>query len=175
MIDHNVQRPVPREVIPRGQLIIIALAMLSLIGIMAFIAFNSLPQGSVAKPASNVVSSRLASAPEQVNVGGNVTVRVIWPGPEAGLTFSVVMDTHSVDLDSYDLSRMVVLHTNDGRESAVLKWDAPKGGHHRRGTLTFSEVALDGKPLIGADTKFIELVIYDLSGVAARSFTWQLK
>ena len=161
--------------IPRRHLLFIVVAIIMLIGAMAYISFNSLTQDSGAPALSRAISSRLASAPGQTNVGGNVTVRVTWQGPEAGPVFNVVMDTHSVDLDPYDLSRMVVLHTNDGRESVPLKWDAPKGGHHRNGTLTFSEVTLDGKPFVGDDTEFIELVIYDLSGVPARSFKWDLK
>jgi hypothetical protein len=175
MIDRSVHSPVREAVIPGKHLFFIGVAIVALIGAMAYMSFNSLPQGSAAPAPSGAISTRLASAPDQVNVGGNVTVRVTWQRPEAGPIFDVAMDTHSVDLDPYDLSRMVVLHTRDGRESAVLTWDAPRGGHHRKGKLTFSEVALDGKPFVTADTESVELVIYDLSGVPTRSFTWDLK
>lgn len=175
MIDESVQRPVATGVIPRRHLVLIGVAMVALIATMVYMSFNSLASGSGAPAASSAPSSRRASTLEQVNVGSDVTVRVTWQGPEAGPVFNVVMDTHSVDLDPYDLGNMVVLHTNDGRESAPLSWDAPKGGHHRKGNLTFSELGIDGKPLIAADTRFIELVIYDLSGVPTRSFKWELK
>jgi hypothetical protein len=82
------------------------------------------------------------------------------------------MDTHSVDLDGYDLSQLVVLKTGDGREGVPLKWDSPAGGHHRKGTLTFSDRSLDGKPLITPDTHSLELIIYDVSDVQQRSFKW---
>lgn len=113
--------------------------------------------------------------PEQVNVGGDVTLRVTWEGPEAGPVFEIAMDTHSVDLDGYDLSRMAILHTDTGRQTVNLSWDAPAGGHHRKGKLVFSELAMDGKPFVAADTASIELVVYDLSGVPTRSFKWELK
>ena len=57
------------------------------------------------------------------------------------MVFAVAMDTHSVDLDGYDLSTLVVLQTGDGRETMPVSWDAPKGGHHRKGKLVFSDNA----------------------------------
>ncbi len=176
-MDHSIGNEARQQVIPPRHLLFICLGLISLVAAMVYlgyemVVFNS-GQGAAAAPA--LTSSRLASAPNQVSVGGNVTVRVAWQGPEEGLMFSVSMDTHSVDLDPYVLSLMVVLHTNDGRETPAIRWDAPAGGHHRKGTLAFSEVALDGKPFIAPDTQSVELVIYDLSGVPTRSFTWKLK
>lgn len=113
-----------------------------------------------------------AGAATQRNEGGGVTVAVEWAGKDAGPVFKVTMDTHSVDLDGYDLTRLSTLRTADGREALPLTWDAPKGGHHRAGTLTFSTNALDGKPLIDPNTKGLELVIYNVAGVAERSFKW---
>jgi hypothetical protein len=176
-MDHSINSEVRQQVIPPRQLLAIGLAVLFLVAAMVYLGFDTLVRSSGAggNAAPAEVSSRLASAPDQVNVGGDVTVRVTWQGPEAGPVFKVVMDTHSVDLDPYDLSTMVVLRTGDGRESPAIRWDAPAGGHHRKGTLAFSEVALDGKPLVAEDTQSIDLVIYDLSGVPTRSFTWKLK
>jgi hypothetical protein len=144
---------------------------------MVYISFISLPgtSGAGASPNSGTVSSRLASLPEQVNVDGNVTVRMTWFGPETGLVVDVAMDTHSVNLDPYDLGTMAVMYTDSGRESAPIRWDAPAGGHHRKGKLVFSELAIDGKPLVASDTEYIKLVIYDLSDVPTRSFKWELK
>jgi hypothetical protein len=180
MLDQSVQsvQGVQRQaggVIPRRQLIIIGAAMLTLVAVMVYMSFKSLSQGNGSPAASSAISPRLASTPDQGNSGGDVTVRLTWTGPEAGPMFNVVMDSHSVNLDPYDLGKMVVLRTNDGRESAPLSWDAPAGGHHRKGQLVFSELALDGKPLVAADTESIELVIYDLSDVPTRSFKWQLR
>jgi hypothetical protein len=88
--------------------------------------------------------------------------------------FDVVLDTHSVDLDAIDLRQLAVLRTSDGREARPTGWDAPKGGHHRSGTLAFPASAADGAPLIGQETQTITLVIQNVAGVPARTFTWPL-
>ncbi len=113
-----------------------------------------------------------SGAGARTSEAGEVKIVVEWQGKEAGPAFKVTMDTHSLELDDYDLTRLATLRTSDGRETLPLTWDAPKGGHHREGTLTFSGNALDGKPLIGPNTKRFELIIYEVAGVAERSFEW---
>lgn len=108
----------------------------------------------------------------QTSEGGQVTVKVTWQVAEAGPLFAVVMDTHSVDLDGIDLRTLAVLRTDDGREARPISWDAPKGGHHREGSLSFPPTAADGSPLIGDSTETIILTIRDVAGVAERSFQW---
>lgn len=51
----------------------------------------------------------------QTNRDGQVTVAVAWAGPTAGPVFSVVLDTHSVDLDRYDLGALAFAATRDPR------------------------------------------------------------
>ncbi|HJQ29533.1 MAG TPA: hypothetical protein VJ827_09335 [Rubrobacter sp.] len=68
-----------------------------------------------------------------------------------------------------------MLHAGGGEEVRPGAWDAPKGGHHREGTLTFSERTPDGRRVIGPDTRRIELVIRDAAGVPERSFEWKLQ
>lgn len=111
-------------------------------------------------------------ASTQVSEGGQVTIEVTWQGPRAGLVFEVAMNTHSVDLDGYDLVKLAVLRTDRGQEVRPSRWDAPAGGHHRRGTLVFPDKAPDGGPLIGPNTAWIELVIRDVAGVPERVFRW---
>jgi hypothetical protein len=53
-------------------------------------------------------------------------------------------------------------------------WNAPKGGHHREGTLTFPATESDGSPVIGPDTRSIALIIRDVAGVPERTFRWTL-
>lgn len=113
-----------------------------------------------------------AVARTQVSEGGQVTIEVTWLGPHAGLVFEVAMNTHSVDLDGYDLAKLAVLRTDRGQEVRPSRWDAPAGGHHRRGTLAFPDKAPDGGPLIGPNTAWIELVIRDVAGVPERVFRW---
>jgi hypothetical protein len=81
------------------------------------------------------------------------------------------MDTHAVDLDGYDLKQLAALRIDGGREVEPVGWDAPKGGHHREGTLTFPATA-DGRPLVESDARTIELIIRDVAGVPERSFRW---
>jgi len=108
----------------------------------------------------------------QVSDAGQVTIRVTWSGPSVGPIFSVVMDTHVVDLDQYDLLALALLRTDQGVEVQPSAWDAPPGGHHREGTLAFPETTADGYPLIGPETYAIELVIRDVAGIAERVFQW---
>ena len=115
-----------------------------------------------------------ASAATQRSESGEVTVEVVWKGRSAGPIFDVTMDTHSVDLDGYDLEKLAVLRNDRGKEVRPSGWDAPKGGHHREGTLRFPEKAPGGDPIIGPDTREIELIIRDVAGVAERKFEWRL-
>jgi hypothetical protein len=102
-----------------------------------------------------------------------VTIKVTWSGLSAGPVFDVVMDTHAIDLDGYNLAQLAVLRV-DGREVQPSGWDAPKGGHHRQGALAFPATAPDGKPLIESDTRAVELVIRDVAGVPERIFRWEV-
>jgi hypothetical protein len=101
-----------------------------------------------------------------------VTVKVSWQGPNAGPIFDVVLDTHAVDLDGYDLRQLAVLRLDGEREVQPIGWDAPKGGHHRQGTLSFPAAAAGGSPLLSPSTRTVELVIRDVAGVPERVFRW---
>jgi hypothetical protein len=113
-----------------------------------------------------------SGATTQTNDAGQVTVAVTWPGPAAGPVFAVTMNTHAVDLDGYDLLKLAVLTTNNGQSVQPISWDAPSGGHHRQGTLTFPTNATDGAPLIGPNTSSVKLIIRDVAGVPERTFQW---
>lgn len=108
----------------------------------------------------------------QTNEGGGVTVNVTLQDPAVAPAFTVVLDTHTVNLDAYDLLRLSVLRTADGQEVQPISWNAPAGGHHREGTLTFPAVAADGSPLITTGATPFELLIRDVGGVGERSFRW---
>lgn len=109
----------------------------------------------------------------QISEGGQVTVSVTWMAGAEALAFAVVLDTHAVDLDRYDLLQLAVLRTPAGVEVPPSGWDAPPGGHHREGTLTFPTTDADGNPLIDADTRSFELAIRDVAGVPERVFRWE--
>ena len=127
---------------------------------------------------STTTAATASAAPDgtatQTSEGGSVTVKVTWRGREAGPVFTVAMDTHSVDLDGLDLTQLAVLRLGSGQEARPVSWDAPNGGHHRQGTLTFPSTTEDGSRLIDTGTHTIELVIRDVAGVPERTFRWTL-
>jgi hypothetical protein len=112
------------------------------------------------------------STASQTSEGGQVTITATWAGPNAGPVFNIVMDTHAVDLDGYDLRQLAVLRVDGGPTIQPTGWDAPKGGHHRKGTLTFPTATADSRAVLGPQARTIELIIRDVAGVPERSFRW---
>lgn len=144
---------------------------LGVLVLLTALVFSACGAAAVASPVGAPASG---GARTQIVDGGNVTVKVTWPGVAAGPAFDVVLDTHEIDLDSYDLVKLALLRTDDGREVAPTGWDAPKGGHHRQGLLAFPSAGADGKPIIGSTTRAVELIVRDVAGVPQRSFRWAL-
>jgi len=125
-------------------------------------AANSPSPGSSQGPTNGLVQS---------NTGGSVTIDVEWIKAEDGfLIFNVAMNTHSVNLDQYDLGELAVLRDDTGNEYHPISWDSAPGGHHRRGTLTFPvpDSLSQGK------AKYIEMVIRDVAGIEERILRWEL-
>lgn len=90
--------------------------------------------------------------------------------PGDTLIFEVFMNTHSVDL-SMDLAQLATLTTDSGLVIPASMWDAPRGGHHVSGKLTFPAIK-DGAPIFNEVTSFtlqIRNVDADL-----RTFEWDL-
>lgn len=111
----------------------------------------------------------VASGATKSNSGGSVTVEAKWSIVEAkGLVFDIVMDTHSVDLDGYDLKALAVLKDESGNEYRPTAWDSAAGGHHRTGKLAF---ALPDS-LKQGEAKSVTLVVRKVAGVAERVFEW---
>jgi hypothetical protein len=80
------------------------------------------------------------------------------------------MDTHSVDL-SMDLSVLATLSTDTGKSINPSQWDAPSGGHHVKGTLTFPATVDDSSLLDGGSTITLTLQNVD---VPERVFIWTI-
>lgn len=104
---------------------------------------------------------------------GQVTV-VVKPlnlaNPATTLDFEVTLDTHSIDL-SLDLAALASLTTDDGRQVVATGWDAPQGGHHVSGVLSFP-VLVDGVVLLDETTN-LTLTLRDVD-VPERVFVWSL-
>lgn len=123
--------------------------------------------GSTANASPAVTS--VAAGAQQTNDGGGVTLMATWAGPSAGAAFTVSLDTHSVDLDGLDLAA-ATLRNDRGEQLTGGAWDAPKGGHHRTGTLRF---AGDAVALLARAT-WIELLVPGVGGVPERVLRWQV-
>src|SRR5215212_7345307 len=94
---------------PLGRWVGVSLGLLAL-GVLLVWAVNGWPR-TVAPPA-NPADTAPAPPGRQTNTGGQVTLVVTWAGPGGGPVFSVAMDTHSVNLDRYDLRQLAVLRTD---------------------------------------------------------------
>ena len=144
------------------------------VGLLVAACGSATPQVAVPAASQNAGSTAAGgSQATQSNEGGQVTIDVTWSGVGAGPVFQVVMNTHSVDLDAVDLRQLVTLRVDGGAALQPAGWDAPKGGHHRSGTLTFPASTADGSPTIGPGSHTIDLVIRDVAGVAERAFQWR--
>ena len=86
------------------------------------------------------------------------------------LNFDVGLNTHSVDL-SMDLAPLAKLEAGNGLSVQASFWDAPSGGHHVSGILSFPSV-VDGVTLLEG-ASHLTLTIYDVDA-PERSFTWSL-
>ena len=103
---------------------------------------------------------------QQQHEAGSVTITASWI---VGTTSaSVGMNTHSVDLDGFDLKQLARVRLDGGPWVSATAWDGPPGGHHRGGTLTFG--SLDPQAL--ASAKVIELEIRDVA-VPSHLLRWE--
>ncbi len=128
---------------------------------------------STSEPTPETQPAPEESGLEREDAQGNVVV-IVTPlnlsQPAETLNFDVVMDTHSVDL-KMDLTALAELTTDNGLSVKPVQWDAPMGGHHVSGTLSFP-ATIDGTPLLeGVTTLTLTLLNVD---APERIFTWQL-
>lgn len=110
-----------------------------------------------------------ASHTTRTDSGGGVTVKVtLLDSKTSGeLRFQVVLDTHSVNLDGYDLKSLSSLRDDAGNLYLPTAVENKGSGHHRQSTVLFSKVA--------PSTKRVELVIKDVAGVKERLFRLNLE
>jgi hypothetical protein len=88
----------------------------------------------IAKPAT----SGFDMTPEkdgQGEISVDITPLNLNDAPQS-IEFKVALETHSIDL-GMDLAKMATLTIDNGAAIPALKWDAPRGGHHVSGTLSF--------------------------------------
>ncbi len=127
------------------------------------------PTAPPAPAASAAPAQDLARTDEQGAVTVEVTPLDLNNAAQA-LDFEVAMNTHSVDL-GMDLAALATLTTDTGHTARATTWDAPKGGHHVSGRLSFPASA-DGAPLLKGAKK-LTLTLQNLDA-PERTFTWDL-
>ncbi|OGO30771.1 MAG: hypothetical protein A2Z29_03715 [Chloroflexi bacterium RBG_16_56_11] len=120
-------------------------------------------------------TSQPAVGNKRTSVQGGVTIEVEWvrsqdAAENNNAVFQVAMDTHSINLDGYDLKELAVLRDDKGNEYTPASWESGPGGHHREGILTFSLAYSPER----SGQKSIEMVIRDVAGVSERVLRWQL-
>ncbi len=116
----------------------------------------------------------IAEPETQTGLAGQVTIKATWQGSDVGPVFTVVLDTHAVNLDTYDLLQLAVLRTDQNEDVSPITWDAPAGGHHREGTLSFPMTMTDGSSFIAPETRVLELRIREVGGVPETVLQWVL-
>jgi hypothetical protein len=110
-----------------------------------------------------------ATGVTRTNSGGGVTVNVTYPHSQntEEPRFEVVLDTHSVNLDAYDLKALSLLRDDSGNTYQPVRVENKGSGHHREIAIVF--------PKVSAPAKRLELVIKDIAGIKERSFSWDFQ
>jgi hypothetical protein len=118
---------------------------------------------------SGKTSSAAASGATQTVAGGGVTVKATFLNSKdaADPRFQVVLDTHSVNLDAYDLKTTIVLRDDAGNSYAPVALEDKGSGHHRQTIVSFARIP--------PETKRFELIIKDVAGIKERTFVWKLE
>ena len=109
-----------------------------------------------------------ASGLTRTHSGGGVTVKATYLNPHSpgDVRFQVSLETHSVDLDEYDLKDLSLLRDETGKTYQSTRVDNKGSGHRGQITVIF--------PKVSPETRWLELVIKDIAGVKERSFRWDL-
>lgn len=140
------------------------LTALAVVAILTVSCTNATAPPTAVPPSAATPSGDLG---EQRHEAGAVTVIASWladPTPTARVT----LDTHSVDLDGFDLVQLARVRLDGGAWVPATTWDAPKGGHHRSGTVGFG--ALDPRSFDLA--RVIELEVRDVA-VPSHLLRWE--
>jgi Spy/CpxP family protein refolding chaperone len=127
--------------------------------------------------------TQMAGSPQnltQEDTQGAVTVNATLltpdkPRADGKLAVQVKLETHTVNLDQYQLEKLALLRDAQGREVQALGLESPSGsGHHREGVLLFPGTDAAGKLMLSPETKSLTLILRGIGGVAERVFRWQL-
>ncbi|HIH43766.1 MAG TPA: hypothetical protein HA257_01370 [Candidatus Methanoperedenaceae archaeon] len=161
---------IPTKVIVPGVIMLFLIPM----GTQWFNADNDTGANSVAQPlpqSPEEASLNLSSNEERAidfsspreNLEGGVRITITPINVTDILTLEVSLNTHSVDLDRYNLTELAYLKDGSGNVYKPLSWESDGGGHHISGILKFSSLNY---------TQGFEIVIENIAGIKERNFTW---
>lgn len=157
--------------IEKSLLKVIVVVVLVVVGGVVWVKRTEAPApravASVVSASQSVVQAvpQQASTPSgatKENSGGEVTVGVtpvVVGATELG--FDVAVNTHSVDMSTFDPKKQIVLIGLDGKDILPGNVEIEGSGHHQKLQITFSKVEKPWK-----------LVVRDVGGVPAREFVW---
>mgnify|MGYP000663427254 CR=1 FL=1 len=133
-------------------------------------------QATASGPNSPAAQSPDSWSAPRTNSGGGVSVEARWRRVSDALEFEIRMNTHSVNLDVYDLAETSVIRIPGStdkvmQEIKAISWEAPPGGHHVTGLLKFPGVDPSGNPIVGGNGRLV-LVIRGLAGIEERVMQW---
>ncbi|MEK7597269.1 MAG: hypothetical protein AAB441_01335 [Patescibacteria group bacterium] len=140
----------------------------ALVVVVIFFGFNEFKKTSKQINTTDSPANQEKNSKSQENEGGNVTVTAEPKALKMGEkpAFKIEFNTHSVDL-SFNITKISSLVDDKGNVYSNPNWDGSgPGGHHREGILTFNSVL--------SETKFVELIIKNVAGVAERKLKWNL-
>ncbi len=112
------------------------------------------PATASSRSSASVAPASPSGTGEQQHDAGAVTVAASWVAGTSSAR--ITMDTHSVDLDGFDLKTLARVRLDGGPWVSPTLWDAPTGGHHRSGTLTFGSLeprAIDGAAVVELEVR----------------------
>ena len=141
---------------------------IALIGIVAVMTIPALP----------LAAQSSAGPPTLKNRGGGVTVEAKYLGASAAgdaIRFEIKLDTHSVNLDQYDLKQLATLRNDLGVAVKPLTFEKKGSGHHIQNILAFPAKDEAGKSVAGDGVTSLELVLFDIADVPQRVLRWEAK
>lgn len=108
---------------------------------------------------------------------GEVAVTVTFLNPthqdKDYLNFEIYLNTHSVELDKYNLEELTTLSIgNNIKIREGIEWETIGGGHHISGTLKVPK-EYKGEKINYTEAEFIELEVMDLADASSRRFKWK--
>lgn len=159
-------RALRRLVIEVGIAGAVAVAILLVAGIWRPVA-KSAPAFAV--PSSGTIQGTPAGTDQSVDSGpGGVIVSAEFNRADSTAeeqSFTVSLNTHTVDLTDFNPAQAIVLRTDAGQEQSVqtVSADGERSSHHQNYRVTFARTA----------SSAVTLVVRDVAGVAERQLTFQ--